>query len=323
MSNQASLARIDAMAESDTTEYGIIESAVMETARGRWFLHEYARKNRHADTLLVLKAIEKLASRTQNLSQSIDTDHIRRELEEMAQAIASTRYEIGTIRADIENESRETAASYELDSIVAATEKATSEILEAAEQVQETAWTMREQDIDEHACEKLDALATDIYTACSFQDITGQRTDKIIKVLHYLEERINKTAHIWGAQSWLGERPLDKAIANTSNPHPTTSPVPDPAVNNQTDIDTVLEETAEAQKMLITEPEIPEIFEQEPEITAPRIAAKPAPTPQMHAVEPEQDEDEDESPETSFDDEPAAINMSSLNSDDMHALFCC
>ncbi|HHK74238.1 MAG TPA: hypothetical protein ENJ57_03625, partial [Rhizobiales bacterium] len=202
MSNSANLARIDAMAERDTTEYGIIESAVMETARGRWFLREYARKNRQADTILILKAIEKLATRTQDLGHSIDTEHIRRELADMAQAIASTRNEIGSIRADIEQEIQPTTASCELDSIVSATEKATSEILEAAEQVQETAWTMREQDIDEQACEKLDALATDIYTACSFQDLTGQRTDKVIKVLHYLEERINKMAQIWGAQSW-------------------------------------------------------------------------------------------------------------------------
>ena len=32
----------------------------MESARGRWFLEEYARRNRNADTKLVLSAIERL-----------------------------------------------------------------------------------------------------------------------------------------------------------------------------------------------------------------------------------------------------------------------
>ena len=31
-------------------DYEAIEAAVVETNRGRWFLAEYARRNRHADT---------------------------------------------------------------------------------------------------------------------------------------------------------------------------------------------------------------------------------------------------------------------------------
>ena len=324
MSNSANLARIDAMAERDTTEYGIIESAVMETARGRWFLREYARKNRQADTILILKAIEKLATRTQDLGHSIDTEHIRRELADMAQAIASTRNEIGSIRADIEQEIQPTTASCELDSIVSATEKATSEILEAAEQVQETAWTMREQDIDEQACEKLDALATDIYTACSFQDLTGQRTDKVIKVLHYLEERINKMAQIWGAQSWH-EGQIISGPASEHKLSRGNSPET-PATNNQNDIDTVLEDTAEAQKMLSSEPECPEISENVPDITEPQIAiwkaAEPAPQMETSEAEDEKSDEEEESSGNTYAGTTAAINMSSLDSNDMHTLFC-
>ena len=32
----------------------------METARGRWFLAEYARRNRHADTTMLLKALDRI-----------------------------------------------------------------------------------------------------------------------------------------------------------------------------------------------------------------------------------------------------------------------
>lgn len=41
-------------------DYEAIEAAVMETARGRWFLAEFARRNRTADTALLLAAIERL-----------------------------------------------------------------------------------------------------------------------------------------------------------------------------------------------------------------------------------------------------------------------
>ena len=44
--------------ETDVTfgdlDFDAIETAVMETARGRWFLKEYARRNRHADTQTIL-----------------------------------------------------------------------------------------------------------------------------------------------------------------------------------------------------------------------------------------------------------------------------
>lgn len=41
-------------------DYEAIEAAVMDTARGRWFLAEFARRNRTADTSVLLAAIEQL-----------------------------------------------------------------------------------------------------------------------------------------------------------------------------------------------------------------------------------------------------------------------
>ncbi len=50
---------------------------------------------------------------------------------------------------------------------------ATSDILGAAEKIQEFAWTLREQGVDNDSCDALDMEATNIYMACSFQDLTG------------------------------------------------------------------------------------------------------------------------------------------------------
>jgi len=41
-------------------DYDAIREAFMETARGRWFLSEYAKRNRNADTRMVLDAVERI-----------------------------------------------------------------------------------------------------------------------------------------------------------------------------------------------------------------------------------------------------------------------
>src|SRR5580700_8716429 len=45
-------------------DFEAIYEAVMATDRGRWFLSEYARRNRHTDTAIVLAAIDRLVAET-------------------------------------------------------------------------------------------------------------------------------------------------------------------------------------------------------------------------------------------------------------------
>lgn len=51
------------------SDYDSIHAAVLETVRGRWFLSEYARRNRHADTDVLLKAIGRIESFVQDQVQ--------------------------------------------------------------------------------------------------------------------------------------------------------------------------------------------------------------------------------------------------------------
>ena len=69
---------------------------------------------------------------------------------------------------------------------------------------------MREQGLDAEVCDLLDAKATEVYTACSFQDLTGQRTRKVIGVLRYLEGRINAMIEIWGLDGALAAEAAEK-----------------------------------------------------------------------------------------------------------------
>jgi chemotaxis protein CheZ len=168
-------------------EYDVIYATVSETAQGRRFLEEYARRRRPTETEATLATIERMqaAIRHGGASERLE---ILLEIADMAQAIVQMRAEILAMKP---SGAGPLDATEELDSIVHTTENATSRILAAAEQVQEIAWTMRESGSIEAVCDELDMQATEIYTACTFQDLTGQRTRKVIQVLRYLEERIN------------------------------------------------------------------------------------------------------------------------------------
>lgn len=186
-------------------DYEAIEGAVMETARGRWFLAEYARRNRSADTDMLLTAIGRIETLVHQDRETQEMDRLRFDLMEMAKAIARTKSEIASLRPPGSDSNELNVASEALDAIVRTTERATSDILEAAEHVQEAAWTLREEGANEPMCDELDRRATDIYTACSFQDLTAQRTSRIVNTLRYLEGRINAMIEIWGTPEGDGE----------------------------------------------------------------------------------------------------------------------
>lgn len=192
MSSSRSLTPLDA------SQYDAIEDAVRETERGRWFLTEYARRNRNADTEVLLDAIRRIEN-VVTTDRPDDVGRFRGDLMEMADAIARTRVEVAALSAPEQGESRLTVASEALDAIVRATERATSDILSAAEEVQEAAWTLRETGADSELCDALDRHATQIYTACSFQDLTAQRTSRVVHTLRYLENRIASMIGIWGS----------------------------------------------------------------------------------------------------------------------------
>jgi len=86
-----------------------------------------------------------------------------------------------------------------------ATEKATNTIMECVEGNNETVEALRKLVKDnKKALKLLDSIDTngqEIFEACSFQDITGQRVGKITKSLSYVEKRVNSIVAIWGEEA--------------------------------------------------------------------------------------------------------------------------
>ncbi|MFN0264169.1 hypothetical protein ACKTEK_09865 [Tepidamorphus sp. 3E244] len=189
----------------------------METARGRWFLAEYTRRNRNSDTQLVLDAVNRLESTLSKPAQSQSgVADIRLDLIDMAEAISRTRTEIKSLQNE-EEADRFLDATEELDAVVGATEKATNEILTSAEKVQELVWTIMEGGQASEECAKIDELIIDIYTGCSFQDITGQRIQKVVEALRYVESRVNAMIDIWNLRG-DADAPADKPAGDDARP---------------------------------------------------------------------------------------------------------
>jgi hypothetical protein len=185
-----------ALATLSTADYEQIEQAVMETARGRWFLKEYAARNRTADTRILLDAMQRLEGALNGERSMEQVERVRNDLLDMAGSIERLRNELG---GEAGQPSRFGHATSALDAIVRTTEKATSDILGVAEQIQEIAWNLREQQHDSSVCDRIDRLATDIYTSCSFQDLTAQQTQKVVQTLRFLEGRINALIEAWSS----------------------------------------------------------------------------------------------------------------------------
>ena len=64
-------------------DYAAIAEAFMETSRGRWFLTEYAKRNRNADTRMVLDAVARIeqsltAQREETLEREASLQRLHR-----------------------------------------------------------------------------------------------------------------------------------------------------------------------------------------------------------------------------------------------------
>lgn len=128
---------------------------------------------------------------------------LRQELQSMATLIADTRSEVAGLLPAGEPHTRLTSASDELDAVVDATERAAVDIMNAAEQAQEAVHRLRaardsgdQTEVDKDV-DVIDNAILDIFMACSFQDLTGQRIRKVVQALTYIEKRVIALSSLW------------------------------------------------------------------------------------------------------------------------------
>lgn len=126
-------------------------------------------------------------------SSSEADQFMHHEIGRLAQYIIEAKTEIFAISTNDKQEQVIMDASQHLDEVIKATEEATNNIMDAAEKIQALAAVM-----GGDRAKEIVNVTGDIFEACNFQDITGQRITKVIKLLTNIEERINKLNDLFG-----------------------------------------------------------------------------------------------------------------------------
>ncbi len=118
---------------------------------------------------------------------------MHQEISRLASYITDAKKEIFAISTNEKSDAALTDASHHLDEVIKATEEASTAIMDAADHIQAAAGGIG----GEKEKQIMDATNL-IYEACNFQDITGQRITKVIKLIENIDERIEKLNELFG-----------------------------------------------------------------------------------------------------------------------------
>ena len=89
-----------------------------------------------------------------------------------------------------------------LDAIVENTEAASNTILESVEGIDAIVSQIRGAGDAAHnlVCDRITDRVNQVFEACSFQDLTGQRITRVVKSLAFVEARVNSMVRMWGKE---------------------------------------------------------------------------------------------------------------------------
>ncbi len=159
--------------------------------------------------------IAELRGSDDNQASVFDDDHpafseslaARVEIAQMVKMIGRAKLEIAAIKHPSSQDDRMQLAASELDAIVVATETSTQDVLAASEQIEAYVRDLTALHPEDGELITLgDQIANEIikiFEACNFQDITGQRINKVIKTIRFIEEKILAMINIWGMEAFM------------------------------------------------------------------------------------------------------------------------
>ena len=127
---------------------------------------------------------------------------MRSELDLMKDAITQTKAELATLHRSENTGKGMRRAADELDAVVESTERATGQLLTAIEEIEANAGMLRAAKLPRGMNQHADAIlerVVSVYEACNFQDLTGQRISKIVNVMKFIEEHLDRLIAAWTA----------------------------------------------------------------------------------------------------------------------------
>ena len=151
----------------------------------------------------VLNLASQMSEAMQMFFSSIDRS-LFDEMRYISSYIQRTRLEISNLRPNDLSEDRIPGAGAELHAVVQHTAEATNLIMAVAEDVM-AADTSNPAAYQAFVSDKM----MEIFEACTFQDITGQRIKKVVDTLTHIEQRLERFASVMGVEDAELEETLE------------------------------------------------------------------------------------------------------------------
>ncbi len=192
-------------AEPGEADYDAISAAFMETSRGRWFLGEYARRNRNADTRMVLDAVARIE---QNLAAQKHAE------DRLPVALAAVRQAVGEAKA---------AAGQ----AGASAEQSLAPIRGAAQTIREILMRLREIGADGRIYDLMDSQLGVIEAGCEAPGLSGAG-NALSAAFDLIEQRIREFEGDDAALS-------PASAASVDTPATNDQPIPETAAASRSD----------------------------------------------------------------------------------------
>ncbi len=186
-----------------------IEEQARVNARDALSAEQAEAAMRHHEYMTELKALRSLiepridvdrAAMDRARAQIAEAQAYKHELELIYAAVKQTRQDGKGVNASASAVQEIGRVSRELEAIVSGTEQATQTILQAAEDIDQNAHTLVDTLKTEHergmAHDVRDSVGQ-IYEACNFHDLTGQRVANVLATLTFIEEHVSRLMQIW------------------------------------------------------------------------------------------------------------------------------
>ncbi len=242
-------------AQPSEADYATISEAFMETSRGRWFLSEYAKRNRNADTSMVLDAVARIEENLTEQSHTLSEGGLRK------------------LWRPSDARSMKPEPLHCTQSTDAPSSRSVGPIRKGTRIIREIAWRLREIGADGRICDLIASQVEAIEAACA-EIASIDSGDALNSAFNLIEDRIKRfdggeTAPLQKGDQSVAAQEAVVAAQQDTVPEPVASPQPAEPAMTEADIihdDAVLDQVAMEMGAPDPEPAISEM-----------IAATPAP----------------------------------------------
>jgi chemotaxis protein CheZ len=134
------------------------------------------------------------------MTGTAEENRLKRELVGLFGHLNQLRRELASLHGGEEHNFVSMAET--LDDIVKNTENASNTILESMESIDGDLGALRASGDPAvlEAADRINDRVNEVFEACSFQDLTGQRINRLVKGLTFIEERVNTMIRVWGRE---------------------------------------------------------------------------------------------------------------------------